>query len=458
MNRIQYKEYCRRLYPIQYRASSIVQIIPGLPLRICNEIHQLRSIEDLQISTSNVNEILGFSDSNPTKNQYLDRVLTPYLRLYELDPIFRDDKHVVMIICLRNGLFLENASERLRNDDEVVNVAVYSNHMAMRFAGLSIRSDKTRMLIACKEDGFIFEHICPTLQDDIDITTVACTGIEGHLSCLGWASSRLRNDRSFVASIWKKHKLVYAYAGDELKADKNFAMTVCRDDPYSYRWVAPQLQEDEELIILCLRTPPYYGDILNLIPETVWSNSNEVVYVVLTLYPYFHIRINKNLLITEDKRILHLRLTTLCAIIDTKDISTPLNTLRLYKSLHISILEDSIFTLGCLLARRQTLNDEIIDLLQYINFDKPIPWDILKKVSAGAYIRLFELCDRPELRRAAQDRVKSEILKNDSFLSEVYGIAERMNKSAKRRWTMIIDYLDSELRDKTKLREMMESV
>ncbi|CAD7975004.1 unnamed protein product, partial [Amoebophrya sp. A120] len=101
-----------------------------------------------------------------------------------------------MLACEINGLTLRYATPQLRNDADLVRVAVAADWRSLRFASGHIRSSLTYEDIA----------LCAIRQN-------------------GWAyNPRLRSDRGLVKEAVAQNHDSFLFAGDELRRDPEFVV------------------------------------------------------------------------------------------------------------------------------------------------------------------------------------------------------------------------------------------
>jgi hypothetical protein len=66
-----------------------------------------------------------------------------------------------------NGFALEDASEDLRKDRDVVLAAVQQNGLALQYASEDLRKDRDVVLAAMQQDGAALAYASPKLKADI---------------------------------------------------------------------------------------------------------------------------------------------------------------------------------------------------------------------------------------------------------------------------------------------------
>ena len=78
----------------------------------------------------------------------------------------KDDKEVVLLALINNGLALREASERLKDDKEVVLRAVGFHPFALFYASERLKDNKEVALIAVKGYGYILNSVSNLFRND----------------------------------------------------------------------------------------------------------------------------------------------------------------------------------------------------------------------------------------------------------------------------------------------------
>lgn len=113
--------------------------------------------------------------------------------------IICDNKEIVKMIVSSTGSYLENASEKLRDDFEVVKSAVSNGH----------------------KEGDVIEYASERLRDNEDIVILSLLNEpdwyeEDGLSILKYVSDRLKNDKKIASLALKHNKTSKEYINDNL--------------------------------------------------------------------------------------------------------------------------------------------------------------------------------------------------------------------------------------------------
>ena len=85
-----------------------------------------------------------------------------------------NDRDTVLRAVKIHGLALENASERLKNDPEIVLAAIKQSHgRAVQLASAELLSNKSFIMAAVREEGSTLRYVTEELQNDRDCVLAA---------------------------------------------------------------------------------------------------------------------------------------------------------------------------------------------------------------------------------------------------------------------------------------------
>ena len=203
-------------------------------------------------------------------------------------PYLRDEYDIVELAVgsgYGSGTALEHASERLQNNKDIVKRACYNDHHAFAFAGVGlrgdarfvqelcdpsggsrksktngciiryaswdVRSDLHTALAACTNSGMALEFVSDMLKDNREVVVAA---ISNSGASLCYASSRMRNDREVVVAACNEHTLAIEFASDALKGDRGLMLGLCRINGVSLAYASNELQSDEEVVTAAVKS------------------------------------------------------------------------------------------------------------------------------------------------------------------------------------------------------------
>ncbi len=161
-----------------------------------------------------------------------------------------------MMECTKYDLNgLKNAPEELRNDNKFMSQIVKRNAEALKWIGEGLNGNKAFILECMKEhNGMTLEHASSKWKDDEDVVLVAVDKKYGYgpsSSPLQFASDRLRNDKDFVMQCVKLESTSLQYASEQLRHDREYIMSVVKVKGLTLQYV-PHFQNDIEIVTVAV--------------------------------------------------------------------------------------------------------------------------------------------------------------------------------------------------------------
>jgi hypothetical protein len=141
----------------------------------------------------------------------------------------------------RNGDDLQNLSNELRNDREVVLAAVTENGLALQHASNQLRDDRQVVLAAVTRNGSVLQYASNQLRDDREVVLAAVTSVGGALL---WASDRLKDDKEVVTAAIRTDGSSLFFASDRLKDNKEVVLVAVRETQNAFLHASKRLKND----------------------------------------------------------------------------------------------------------------------------------------------------------------------------------------------------------------------
>ena len=176
-------------------------------------------------------------------------------KLYKLKnapEIIRDNRSFAIKILPMGGGLLEDFSERLRADKEVVTAAVGSAWNALGFAAEALRDDRGVVLAAVRHDGYALQFASDEWKDDKEIVLSAIATYEGDV--LEYASERLKDDKETVLAAVKRCEYSIGFASERLRHDGDVIRAVLDAHPGQFENLPEDVQEDLDFILFGLES------------------------------------------------------------------------------------------------------------------------------------------------------------------------------------------------------------
>lgn len=186
-----------------------------------------------------------------------------------------DKEEVLAAIPNMYYTYLQNLSDRLKDDFDVMSAAIEHNPNAFEYAGPKVKDNKTLAMKAFRKDGmgFLLREASPRLRDDMDVVLCAITA---DWQALHYASDRLKDDIAVVSVAVYGNGRSLEYVSDRLKANKRLGllgMTHGPDGGYGLAFLSEELRDDKEIVLCAVRNTAdalkYASDRLKNDPEVV---------------------------------------------------------------------------------------------------------------------------------------------------------------------------------------------
>jgi CxxC motif-containing protein len=136
-----------------------------------------------------------------------------------------------------------------------------------------LRNDKEVVLVAVKKYGLPLEFVSAELKNDKEIVLSAVSNCG---SALNYASVELKNDKEVVLAAVSNHGWALKYASDELKNNKEVVLAALSNRGIALNYVSLKLRTDyttmKELFMLAMKT--FY----NSTEYTVYKYDDEILY------------------------------------------------------------------------------------------------------------------------------------------------------------------------------------
>ena len=176
-------------------------------------------------------------------------------KLYKLKnapEIIRDNRAFAIKILPMGGGLLEDFSERLRADKDVVTAAVGSAWNALGYAAEDLRGDRDVVLAAVGHNGYALQFASEELKDDKEIVLSAIATYEGDV--LEYASERLKDDKETVLSAVRRSENSIGFASERLRHDADVIRTVLDEHPGQFENLPEDVQENLDYILFGLES------------------------------------------------------------------------------------------------------------------------------------------------------------------------------------------------------------
>jgi len=145
------------------------------------------------------------------------------------------------------GSALRFASEKVRDDRDVVMAAVVEYGEALRYADVWSRADRAVVLAAVQSYGPALEHVADEeLRDDREVVLAA---VRQKASALAFASHGLKAEANFMTEAAQVNGRVLEYCDAALRDDRSVVMAAVQQRGDSLRFASAALQGDKDVVM-----------------------------------------------------------------------------------------------------------------------------------------------------------------------------------------------------------------
>ncbi|MFZ2719188.1 MAG: DUF4116 domain-containing protein [Candidatus Absconditicoccaceae bacterium] len=180
---------------------------------------------------------------------------------------FKNDKDVLMAAIENSNTSsksecpLEYASDKLKDDENIVLSAVKKNGYNIKYASEKLKDNKEMVLAAINENPHALEYVSDRLKDDENIVLQA---IVSNGYAFKHASEKLKNNKNFILSIIEKTKTseIFTNIGNKLRDDKEiFLEFISRGGStfYVLNGIPIKLQNDRTIAMSIVEHPCFFG-------------------------------------------------------------------------------------------------------------------------------------------------------------------------------------------------------
>lgn len=200
-----------------------------------------------------------------------------YLDLIRWEDVLLDKSTAAHVLELR-GELLSRFSSSIKNNKDLVKIAVRSNGKALSAASNELLNDREFILEIMQLEGSSF--IPEAFRDDEEIVSLA---VSKDSEALQWASDRLRADFNIVQLAVENCIAGYRFAHESIRAKRDLTLDVIEADGFLIKFVPAPLNKDREIVLTAMSNLSMFADkkIFNYVPEEM-RNDREIIYALLS--------------------------------------------------------------------------------------------------------------------------------------------------------------------------------
>jgi hypothetical protein len=167
-----------------------------------------------------------------------------------------DDKEQVLKEVAQFGYALNAVSERLRDDFDVVKVAIRESPDVFTFASQRLKSDKRFVEYAIKLSPANLQYVSDDLKNDEDIVFLA---VDKDSSTFKFASEEKKKDLAFISKLFREAKSnsivnILSYIPKELLDNKELALLAVKRSGIVLKYFTASIQDDPDVFDTALKS------------------------------------------------------------------------------------------------------------------------------------------------------------------------------------------------------------
>ena len=229
------------------RIDGLIYKSPYLPIKFRND-------KEIMIAAVNQNPYVFYS--LPSEWQLNKQIAFEVLKqkgdyLQKMDYSLRQDKDLVLVAMETYPYAIASASEKLQDDRDVALLAITKDPSTFRFLGKTLKDDKEMVWIAVSA-GASINDASDRLRGDRELVLTAINNSRNFLII----STNLQDDKEVILAAVKKDGVSLKYASNKLKNDKEIVYAALSTTHGSLEYASKELRNDLDAVLTAL----YYSD------------------------------------------------------------------------------------------------------------------------------------------------------------------------------------------------------
>lgn len=176
------------------------------------------------------------------------KIILGYSSLGDAPYFLRDDKEFVLSVLKKNsGLMLRYATNRLKNDKEVVHRALEDNCFAVTYASEQIKDDRDFVFDFLKNNSEIIGLLSDRLRSDKELGLMVVKNSPWSLNNL---TDKLKDDEDVVLAATDVDPMSVKFASKRLLEDINFAKRILIKNGFTLEMFSEKIKDNEDCVLL----------------------------------------------------------------------------------------------------------------------------------------------------------------------------------------------------------------
>ncbi len=178
---------------------------------------------------------------------------------YHVHKDMKDDFEVVMSAVSESGSMLMYVSERLRSNITVVEAALNNFGRALEYVLEPLKSNKEIVTLALKKSGLAIEFASNEFKNDQDLVTIA---LENNGCAIKFLDQSFKKNREYVIKAVKSNGLALEFVDETFKDDEEIVMAAINKSGHAIKFSSDRFRRNLELIKKVLeKGTEYLGSI-----------------------------------------------------------------------------------------------------------------------------------------------------------------------------------------------------
>lgn len=159
-----------------------------------------------------------------------------------------DNRGMVYEVCKEHYVLMQYASDRLKDDEDVVWASVSQNTCYLEEASKRILDDRDFMRKLCNKEPYAYKYLSERIRDD---EAYVRQFVARNQEDVSYASKRLINDKEFVS--WAiDQNLGLFYFGEEIRKDRDIVLKAVARDGEDLEYVSEDFRNDAQIVYTAL--------------------------------------------------------------------------------------------------------------------------------------------------------------------------------------------------------------
>jgi hypothetical protein len=189
----------------------------------------------------------------------------------------KNNLNIVKVAVTENGLALQFASEGIKNNLDIVRIAVTENGLALQFASEGIKNNLDIVRLAVSNNGLALQFASNDLKNNLNIVRLA---VSNNGLALQFASNDLKNNLNIVKIAVSRNGLALQFASDEIKNNSNIVKIAVISNGLALQFASDELKGDNNIISNSWEDERHHINVIkNIIKLAINNNVKAFNYI-----------------------------------------------------------------------------------------------------------------------------------------------------------------------------------